>query len=342
MSETQVNGIVIETDVDAEKDAASSSMMMKKEQPVVATTSVNRYNVCNIMAYGLNVFVTFGIGTFGLAGRPTNGDISDRYQTLVTPFGTSFSIWGVIFIWQAVWTVWQIASPSQRNSEGVLRAWYYYPIMTILQAGWTVSFSYEIMWLSLLFMYGILVTLILATMSLQRWRDKRMGGYLLWQAPFSIQTGWIMAASAVNTNVLPVYYDASPAVQIAIGSICLVALVVTALSWLASYPVDFAIPLVIVWALGGVYAELSNPKPSITAAFTEKQIDGTQSGVLAALCLIGIAIIAKTLYVFLKQRPEAMRKEEQEEQSEGTGKDLAHINQIENDERDVEENIDDL
>merc|ERR1712107_347504 len=129
-----------------------------------------------------------------------------------------------------------------------------------------------------------------------------------------IQTGWIMAASAVMTNVLPVFYDATTTIKIVVASLSLTVLVVTALSWLASYPVDFAIPLVIVWALGGVYAELNSPLELITSEFTSKQINGTQSGVLAALCLIGACVILKVLYVFIKQRPEALKQKEEQQQ----------------------------
>merc|ERR1712107_401594 len=267
------------------------------------------------IAYVVNCFVTFSIGTFGACGRPTNGDLSDKYQTIVTPFGTSFSIWGLIFGWQAFWIVWQFL-PNQRNSEGLIRAWYYYPLMTIVQAGWTITFSYELMWLAAVFMYIIPITLIAATMSLQKY-EKTYKGYLLWQAPFSIQTGWIMAASGVMTNVLPVFYESSSTVQIIVASLTLAVLTITALSWLASYPVDFAIPLVIVWALGGVYAELNDPSQSIVDTFATKQISGIQIGVLAGLCLIGACVILKVLYVFIKQRPAAaaLSKQHQEQQA---------------------------
>jgi len=271
-------------------------------------SSYNKFNFTNLIAYLVNCFVTFAIGTFGLFNRPTNGDISDKYQTIVTPFGTSFSIWGAIFIWQAVWVVWQFF-PSQRNSEGVIKAGYYYPIMTAFQAGWTVSFSYEIMWLSLVFMYGILATLIAASMSLQTYK-KTIKGYLLWQGPFSIQTGWIMAASAVMTNVLPVTYGASVTAKLVAASLSLVVLVVTAISWLSSYPVDFAIPLVILWALGGVYGELQSPSQLIVNEFTSKQIEGVKYGVLAGLVLVGVGVVFKINYVLFKQRPATMAEEE--------------------------------
>mmetsp|Transcript_57696 Transcript_57696/g.64528 ORF Transcript_57696/g.64528 Transcript_57696/m.64528 type:complete len:326 (+) Transcript_57696:95-1072(+) len=274
-----------------------------KDAAVVVDTSWNRFVWLNLLFYIINSLATYSI-QLGWLDLPTNGDLSDKYQTIVTPFGLSFSIWGLIFMWQLVWVVWQFL-PSQRNSEGVIKAWYYYPIMAVLQACWTFSFAYEIMWLALIFMYGILFTLVRASMSLQTYQ-KTWKGYLLWQAPFSIQTGWIMAASAVNTNVLPVAYDASTTAKIVVSSLSLVVLLVTAFTWLSSYPVDFAIPCVIVWALYGVYSELEAPMTSITEEFTLKQINGVRHGVLAAMILIGVGIILKIVYVFAKQRPAAI------------------------------------
>mmetsp|Transcript_36891 Transcript_36891/g.41528 ORF Transcript_36891/g.41528 Transcript_36891/m.41528 type:complete len:326 (+) Transcript_36891:96-1073(+) len=281
-----------------------------KNDDNVVDKSWNRFVWLNLLFYILNSLATYSI-QLGWIDLPNNGDLSDKYQTLVTPFGLSFSIWGLIFMWQLVWVVWQLL-PSQRNSEGVIKAWYYYPIMTVLQAGWTFSFSNEIMWLALIFMYGILFTLVRASMSLQTYQ-KTWKGYLLWQAPFSIQTGWIMAASAVMTNTLPVAYDASTTAKIVVGALSLVVLLVTAFTWLSSYPVDFAIPCVIVWALYGVYSELAAPMTSITEEFTTKQINGVRNGVLAAMILIGVGIILKIVYVLAKQRPAARAAAQQEQ-----------------------------
>mmetsp|Transcript_24730 Transcript_24730/g.54252 ORF Transcript_24730/g.54252 Transcript_24730/m.54252 type:complete len:307 (+) Transcript_24730:683-1603(+) len=282
----------------------------KSSSPVAAVidTSFNKLNVINFIAYVVNSIVTYSI-QFGWIDRPDNGEISDKYATIVTPFGTSFLIWSVIFMWQLFWVVWQFL-PSQRNSEGVTKAWYYYPIVTVMQAGWTISFSFEIMWLSLVFMYGILITLVAASMSLHTYK-KTWKGYMLWQGPFSLQTGWIMAASAVNTNVLPVYYEASTTIKIVVSSLSLVVLVATAFTWLSSYPVDFAIPLVIVWALVGVYMKLQTPPQMILDEFSTKQINGVQYGVLAGIVVIGAGIVAKALYVLIKQRPAALKEAQQ-------------------------------
>lgn len=274
----------------------------------VVNTSINRFNILNALFYIINSICTYAVQFGWIQGLPDNGTLSDKYQTIITPWGTSFLIWSVIFLWQAFWVFWQLL-PSQRNSEGVIRAWYFYPIFTVFQAGWTYSFAHEIMWLALICMYGILIALISASMSLQRYK-KTWKGYLIWQFPFSIQTGWIMCASVLMTNVLPVFYEATPVTRLVVAGLSLATLVVTAFTWLSSYPVDFAIPCVIVWALGGVYAELNAPLEAIPQTFTERQINGTQIAVLVGLVLIATGIVAKAIYVLVKQRPQALKEQE--------------------------------
>jgi benzodiazapine receptor len=269
--------------------------------------TLNKFNCINLVAYLLNVFVTFAIGTFGIGGQPTNGELSDKYQTIVTPVGLSFSIWGPIFIIQALWVGWQFL-PSQRNNLGVTLVGWKYLLIVLFQCGWTVSFSFEVMWLSLVCMYGILFFLVRTVITLNRqYTNKSWKGYLLWQFPMSLHCGWIVAASAVNTNLLPVYYDASGTVQLVVASASLVVLAGVAMTWLCSYPVDLAIPSVLVWALAGVYLSLEDPAESLLTTFTTSQIEGIQYGVVASFFLIVAAIVLKIVYVCCVQRPNAVK-----------------------------------
>ena len=52
-------------------------------------------NYVNILAFAINVVVTYGIGVGGILDLPTNDELSAKYQTLVTPIGWAFAIWGV-------------------------------------------------------------------------------------------------------------------------------------------------------------------------------------------------------------------------------------------------------
>ena len=69
---------------------------------------LNRKNWLNLVAYILNVTLVYGIGNAGWLGTPTNGELSDKYQTLVTPSSSAFTIWSVIFLFQAAFAVCQL------------------------------------------------------------------------------------------------------------------------------------------------------------------------------------------------------------------------------------------
>jgi translocator protein len=284
----------------------------QQEQPSSSNfCNCNKFNYVNLIAYLCNVFVTFGIGQFGLGGRPTNGELSDMYPTLVTPIGFMFSIWGLIFIVQALWVLWQFLVPSQRNSEAVYKVGWWYAIAVVFQCGWTFAFSWEVMWASLVCMYGICIALVTATLRLQTY-EKIWKGYLLWQFPISVHCGWIIAASAVNTNVLPVFYDATATVQIGVASASLGVLVIVAFAWLAAYPVDLTPPCVLIWALTGVYLALDDPKDGIVETFSERQTMAIQYAVVGGLSLIGLGVVLKSVYVLAVQRPSAINAKQQQ------------------------------
>ena len=268
-----------------------------------ADTALNTFLFVNLASYVFNVFVTFGIGTFGLFGRPDNGTLSDKYQTILTPSGSAFSIWGIIFIAQAIWVVVQWW-PSFRNSRFVRNIGFGYAFVCLMQAGWTVSFSFEIQWLAYIFMVAINLGLNYCVRQMQR-TEKSIAQYFLWQFPFSLHCGWIFAATALNTNVLAVAYNGSRMVQIVVAAACLVILLGVAMTWLSSYPVDLTIPLVLVWALGWIYAELQAPRESIVQRFEARDIEAFGYAALAGAGTILVLTSIKIVYVCVVQRPRA-------------------------------------
>jgi len=212
-------------------------------------SALTTLNYINVAAYLANVAVTYGIGVAGLFGLPSNTELSEKYQSLVTPTGFTFAIWGVIFVAQAVFTVAQLV-PSIAKSplvqEGV---GYSYVAVCISQIAWTLAFANQIIWLALIFMLMILVNLVSIVMSqydltASDWKD-----YFLLKFPFAIHCGWIIAASFVNASVVLVSYkdDADLQFYVALGS--LIGVLVVA-GFLLTYPLktDYVIPLVLAWA----------------------------------------------------------------------------------------------
>jgi hypothetical protein len=77
-------------------------------------------------------------------GLPDNAVLSEKYQTLVTPSGSTFAIWGVIFIAEGIFSVMQMM-PKYRNHPMVVEgAKYNFALACFTQVVWTLVFSYEV------------------------------------------------------------------------------------------------------------------------------------------------------------------------------------------------------
>ncbi len=88
-------------------------------------SSLTVYNYLNLVGYIINAFVTFAASP--IFGFPDNGTLSDKYQTIITPDGFTFAIWGVIFISQAIFAIAQMFARYRDDilvQEGV-SFWYF-------------------------------------------------------------------------------------------------------------------------------------------------------------------------------------------------------------------------
>jgi len=214
-------------------------------------------NGLSLVAYIANFAVTYGslTGVFGA----TNTDLSLKYQTLVTPAGWAFSIWGPIFISEGVFAVAQML-PRFRGSLVVaaLAPWWWG--VCTAQAAWTLAFAQEVIPLSLVFMLVILVCLFGIALSTDG-LTMPAAEYWLLRAPFSLHLGWIVAASVVNANVQADYSMASPGelLGLAVLSYALVAAIATVFTVAFRSPDPIAC-LVVSWAFAGVRAELGDAR----------------------------------------------------------------------------------
>lgn len=67
----------------------------------------------------------------------STGDVSDRYSTDITPAGWAFSIWGVIYTWQALWLVYAVTLICRSQAPNVLN-WLFHALF-ILSCGFNSS-----------------------------------------------------------------------------------------------------------------------------------------------------------------------------------------------------------
>ncbi|WP_151089294.1 hypothetical protein [Hymenobacter baengnokdamensis] len=130
------------------------------------------------------------------AGALSNGAMSARHPTLLTPAGYAFSIWGIIFSGLVGYTVWQLL-PRQREALLPLEINTLLTWAVLATTGWTLVFSYELISASLTLM---LLILLLLAQAYGRARASVLAG----QAPgwpvwfLSLYLGWILLATVLN------------------------------------------------------------------------------------------------------------------------------------------------
>ena len=142
-------------------------------------------NWANLLAYVVNLGLTYSSLT-GLFGK-TNTDLSAKYQTLVTPAGYAFSIWGPIFIWEGVFAASQMF-PQLRSNSVITSMTPWWIAACVFQCCWTIAFAREWIFISFWCMLGILLSLLggILRTDLQPYSNKE---FWLLRAPFSLHGG---------------------------------------------------------------------------------------------------------------------------------------------------------
>lgn len=143
-------------------------------------------------------------------GQGNTGEISAKYGNLFTPAPITFSIWGVIYIMVALFIIYQFAFGNNVFSDALIKlVGIWFIVSCIMNIGWIFSWHYDVIWLSLVFMIGLLLSLIIITMKLNpnailHITDMKTLPLLtkICMYTFDIYLGWIVAATIANVSVL--------------------------------------------------------------------------------------------------------------------------------------------
>lgn len=202
---------------------------------------------------------------FGI-GEPV-GEQSGQTQTLITPAGWAFAIWGPLYFGTIVYAIWQLL-PAQRDSQLVRQIGWHAVGAFLGNAVWV---AYTQVWglgfpsvLIIVFTLVNLLAILRVFASMPRFTaGERLAAVL----PLSALAGWLTAATIVNIAAALNFHDIvlpgpAPLIAAAIlivgGSIVAAALVGTGGNpW---YPIPF------LWALFAIHKKLGEAHPPIATA----------------------------------------------------------------------------
>lgn len=269
--------------------------------------NLNVVNLMNIILFSVHVILSYGFGTQGWLGVRTNSDQSNEYQTIITPSGSAFSIWGLIYLSQGVFCVVQLL-PSYRSTPLVQKGVKYWFILTLIfQSAWIFAFGYDNLYAALviILLVGVFLISLLVSQYYVESYDKNILNYWLLQFPFEIHCGWIITASVLSVNVIIVSKDYDEVVQATAGIISLAILLIVATFVLFSpKKPNYTIPIVFSWASGWIYNELGNPKESITNLFDTFMIEVIQYvSIIVSIIVLAMVIVRMIISLTMSYAP---------------------------------------
>ena len=152
------------------------------------------------LSYGLMIMFNALANTLPLGGR-TTGEVSDRYPSLFTPAGFTFSIWGVIYVALLVFVIgyifeWYALSASLQRQIGWL-----FVFSALLNIAWLWMWHHDRIVLSTVVMPALFSVLMFAFLTIDA------SSFWL-RVPFSLYFAWICVALIANVTIMLVALDA--------------------------------------------------------------------------------------------------------------------------------------
>ena len=137
------------------------------------------------------IYVNYLANSKPLGGIST-GEISDKYNTLFTPAGFTFSIWGIIYLLVFAFVlIFAIGSPVLSSTTELLGILFI--VSCILNISWLFCWHYDKILLSSLVMILFLITLL----SILEFAEPVGIAYIT----FSVYSGWISVALIANLSI---------------------------------------------------------------------------------------------------------------------------------------------
>lgn len=210
-------------------------------------------------------------GAFG----PTNGEVSNRYPTLLVAAGWAFAIWGLIFVLDVVYGVRQ-ATGRRGHDPALRRAAPWAALGFAATAAWMPVFSAGHFWACVALIVTATIGTVGASMALLA-KGARPGAGA-WALP--LHAGWLTLATFLNLAQTLVAYRLLPTGDMLGWSLGLLGVATVALLAINQRLRSVAYAAAATWGLVATYAKQS-----------QSALPGASTAALAALVAAGVVAL---------------------------------------------------
>ncbi len=213
----------------------------------------------NLLFY-IIAFIVSQMSQFNLIGGNTMGEVSAKYESVFTPAGITFSIWGVIYIGLFAFTIYHLIQAYKKDihaeaNQVLQKMGYYFIANNLATTAWVFAWLYEYIALSLVLMIIQLYTLIKIQVRLKIYDpQKSIASKLFTQVPLSLYFAWICIATIANASSFFIYinWDGS-GISASTWAIILIVIATLLSVFIISFKQNPYFGLVVLWALYGIH-----------------------------------------------------------------------------------------
>lgn len=149
----------------------------------------------------LMLYINYLSGT-GKINDISAGGVSALYPTFFTPAGYTFSIWGIIYLFNFVFVVYYtITGFSASSSYPTARILIFYSLSCIFNISWVFAWHYDAILISMFMIASLFAALLMVYQEVTSGKKSSFSEYFVTTVPVSIYLGWIVVAVIANAAV---------------------------------------------------------------------------------------------------------------------------------------------
>lgn len=244
--------------------------------------------ILNIIGFiGIIVMNVLAI-TLPLGGQ-TTGELSAMYPSLFTPAGFTFSIWSIIYLGLLIFTIIQakgLFSTNQTAPSFVSQIGNWFFLNALCNMAWLFVWHFQYVGLSVVIMFGILITLIVIYNCLQIGIVQPPSALVRWgvHVPFQVYLGWISIATIANisTFLVDINWNGWELSEV-FWTVAMISIGAGLGIWMLLRRGDIFYNLVLIWAFYGIYAKRSTTDPVLDSIIVTSLV---AIGTLVVLSLV--------------------------------------------------------
>lgn len=223
----------------------------------------------------------------------TTGEVSDAYFDLFAPATVTFSIWGLIYLLLAGYTLFQLGlfqeDRGAARAELFRRIGLFFAISSVANALWIIAWHYQFIGVSLLLIIIVLGCLYMISTIVEGQKFSVKEKVLI-QLPFRVYFGWITVATIANfvTFLVSIGWTGI-ATQFWTAAMLLLGLAI-GIAVIKKFR-DLAYGLVLIWAYSGILIKHISPA----------EFGGQYPLVIATVIIALVAlVVAEILLVYVR------------------------------------------